>query len=117
MSLSGNIAISQGRGLGGTGGKLVVAAGLADLAAAITPKTALVYTTFRDERVQEALKVTKAASVPLLVDASSSVPPFENFTKFAKWGVDLYTVSGGKGLGGPQCSGVLLGRKPRGAGC
>ena len=93
------------------GGKLVIAAGLADLAAAITPKTALVYTTFRDERVQEALKVTKAANVPLLVDASSSVPPFENFTKFAKWGVDLYTVSGGKGLGGPQCSGVLLGRK------
>jgi L-seryl-tRNA(Ser) seleniumtransferase len=93
------------------GGKLVIAAGLADLAAAITPKTALVYTTFRDERVQEALKVTKAAGVPLLVDASSSVPPFENFTKFAKWGVDLYTVSGGKGLGGPQCSGVLLGRK------
>ena len=93
------------------GGKLVIAAGLADLAAAITPKTALVYTTFRDERVQEALKITKAAGVPLLVDASSSVPPFENFTKFAKWGVDLYTVSGGKGLGGPQCSGVLLGRK------
>jgi L-seryl-tRNA(Ser) seleniumtransferase len=93
------------------GGRLVIAAGLADLAAAITPRTVLVYTTFRDERVQDALKVTKAAGVPLLVDASSSVPPFENFTKFAKWGVDLYTVSGGKGLGGPQCSGVLLGRK------
>jgi L-seryl-tRNA(Ser) seleniumtransferase len=93
------------------GGKLVVAAGQADLAAAITPKTALVYTTWRDERVQDALKVTRAAGVPLLVDASSAVPPFENFTKFAKWGVDLYCVSGGKGLGGPQCSGLLLGRK------
>ena len=93
------------------GGKLVIAATLADLQGAITSQTALVYTTFRDERVQDALKVTKAAGVPLLVDASSSVPPFENFTKFAKWGVDLYTVSGGKGLGGPQCSGVLLGRK------
>ncbi len=93
------------------GGRLVIAAELGDLAKAITPKTALVYTTFRDERVQEALKVTKAAGVPLLVDASSSVPPFENFTKYAKWGVDLYTVSGGKGLSGPQCSGVLLGRK------
>jgi uncharacterized pyridoxal phosphate-dependent enzyme len=94
-----------------TGGKLVVAAGQADLAAAITPKTALVYTTWRDERVQDALKVTRAAGVPLLVDASSAVPPYENFTKFAKWGVDLYCVSGGKGLGGPQCSGLLLGRK------
>jgi len=81
------------------------------LAGAITPKTCLVYTTWRDERVQEALKVTKAAGVPLLVDASSAVPPFENFTKFAKWGVDLYCISGGKGLGGPQCSGLLLGRK------
>jgi seryl-tRNA(Sec) selenium transferase len=30
---------------------------------------------------------------------------------FAKMGCDLYTVSGGKGLCGPQCSGVLLGRK------
>ncbi len=93
------------------GGKLVLAPTLADLAGAIGPKTCLVYTTFRDERVQEALKVTKPAGVPLLVDASSSVPPFENFTKFAKWGVDLYAISGGKGLGGPQCSGLLLGRK------
>jgi L-seryl-tRNA(Ser) seleniumtransferase len=93
------------------GGKLVIAATQADLAGAITPKTCLVYTTWRDERVQEALKVTRAAGVPLLVDASSAVPPFENFTKFAKWGVDLYCISGGKGLGGPQCSGLLLGRK------
>jgi len=93
------------------GGKLVLAPTQADLAGAIGPKTCLVYTTFRDERVLEALKVTKAAGVPLLVDASSSVPPFENFTKFAMWGVDLYAISGGKGLGGPQCSGLLLGRK------
>lgn len=93
------------------GGKLVLAPTLADLPGAIGPKTCLVYTTFRDERVQDALKVTKPAGVPLLVDASSSVPPFENFTKFAKWGVDLYAISGGKGLGGPQCSGLLLGRK------
>jgi uncharacterized pyridoxal phosphate-dependent enzyme len=93
------------------GGKLVLAPTLADLAGAIGPKTCLVYTTFRDERVQDALKVTKPAGVPLLVDASSSVPPFENFTKYAKWGVDLYAISGGKGLGGPQCSGLLLGRK------
>ena len=93
------------------GGKLVIAKEQADLAGAITPKTALVYTTWRDERVQDALKVTRAAGVPLLVDASSAVPPFENFTKFAKWGVDLYCISGGKGLGGPQCSGLLLGRK------
>ena len=93
------------------GGKLVIAATLADLPGAITAQTAMVYTTFHDERVQEALKVTKAKGVPLMVDGSATVPPFENFTKYAKWGVDLYTISGGKGMGGPQCSGVLLGRK------
>jgi L-seryl-tRNA(Ser) seleniumtransferase len=93
------------------GGKLVLAPTQEDLQGAINAKTTLVYTTWRDERVLEALKVTKAAGVPLLVDASSAVPPFENFTKFAKWGVDLYCISGGKGLGGPQCSGLLLGRK------
>ena len=93
------------------GGKLVVAQDLSNLKGAITSQTAMVYTAYHDERVQDALKITKAAGVPLFVDGSDSVPPFENFTKFAKWGVDMYTISGGKGLGGPQCSGVLLGRK------
>jgi L-seryl-tRNA(Ser) seleniumtransferase len=93
------------------GGKLVLAPTVADLPAAITPRTALVYSGFHDERVVGALKITKPAGVPLMVDASATIPPFDNFTKHAKWGVDLYTFSGGKGLCGPQCSGVLLGRK------
>ena len=94
------------------GGKLVIAPSGDDLQAAITPQTALGYTTWRDdERVTKALKITRAAGVPLLVDASSAIPPFENFTRFAKLGVDLYCISGGKGLGGPQCSGLLIGRQ------
>jgi hypothetical protein len=39
------------------------------------------------------------------------IPPFENFTRFAKMGVDHYCFSGGKGFRGPQCSGILLGRQ------
>ena len=42
-----------------------------------------------------------------------AIPPFENFTKFAKWGVDMYCFSGGKELSGPRCSGLLLDRKNR----
>jgi uncharacterized pyridoxal phosphate-dependent enzyme len=94
------------------GGKLVIANTGDDLSAAITAQTAMVYTTWRDdERLTKALEITRPAGVPLFVDGSSAIPPFENFTRFAKLGVDLYAFSGGKGLGGPQCSGLLLGRQ------
>jgi seryl-tRNA(Sec) selenium transferase len=93
------------------GARLVLADDLSALPGKISAQTAMAYTTWRDERVIDAVKITKAAGVPLFVDASSAIPPFDNFTKFAKWGVDLYCFSGGKGLGGPQCSGLLLGRK------
>jgi L-seryl-tRNA(Ser) seleniumtransferase len=93
------------------GGKLVVANTVDDLQPAITPQTAMVYTTWRDDRLESALKITKAAGVPLLLDDAAGIPPFENFSRYAKIGVDLYCFSGGKGLCGPQCAGVLLGQK------
>jgi uncharacterized pyridoxal phosphate-dependent enzyme len=93
------------------GGKLVIAKTVEDLPSAITSQTAMVYTTWRDERLERVLKITKPAGVPLLVDDAAGIPPFHWFTYYAKIGVDLYCFSGGKGLSGPQCSGVLLGRK------
>jgi seryl-tRNA(Sec) selenium transferase len=45
------------------------------------------------------------------LDAADEIPPFENFSRFAKMDVDLYCFSGGKGLCGPQAAGVLLGRQ------
>ncbi len=93
------------------GGKLVVARTVEDLKPALTSQTAMVYTTWRDERLESVLKVTKAAGIPLLLDDAAGIPPFENFSRYARMGVDLYCFSGGKGLCGPQCSGLLLGRK------
>ncbi len=93
------------------GGKLVIANTVADLQPAITPQTAMVYTTWRDERIESILKITKPAGVPVLLDDAGGIPPFDSFTRYAKIGVDLFCFSGGKGLSGPQCSGVLLGRK------
>jgi seryl-tRNA(Sec) selenium transferase len=93
------------------GGKLVLVHDVSDLQAAITPETAMVYTTWRDDRLPEALKITRAAGVPLLLDDAAGIPPFENLTRYAKMGIDLYCFSGGKGFCGPQCSGLLLGRK------
>jgi L-seryl-tRNA(Ser) seleniumtransferase len=93
------------------GGKLIVAKTVADLQPAMTSQTAMVYTTWRDDRIESILKITKPAGIPVLLDDAGGIPPFENFTRYAKIGVDLFCFSGGKGLSGPQCSGVLLGRK------
>src|SRR6204780_3990724 len=93
------------------GGKLVMAHGEDHLHSAITSQTAMVYTTWRDDRLSRALGITRNAGVPLLLDDAAGIPPFENLTRYAKLGVDIYCFSGGKGLRGPQCSGILLGRK------
>ena len=49
--------------------------------------------------------------VPTLIDAAADVPPVENLWKYTKLGFDLVGFSGGKGLRGPQSTGLLLGRK------
>ena len=71
----------------------------------------MVYTTCADDRLEAVLKITKPAGVPVLLDDAAGIPPYENFTSYAKTGVDMYCFSGGKGLCGPQGSGLLLGRK------
>src|SRR5512137_2859627 len=93
------------------GGKLVMAFTHEELQTALNERTAMVYTTARGERLEKAIPITKKAGVPLLVDWAAGIPPIENLSLPAKMGVDLYTFSGGKGLCGPQCTGLLLGRK------
>jgi len=61
--------------------------------------------------LEECIRISKAARVPILVDAAAEVPPFDNLSAYAKMGVDLVAFSGGKGLRGPQNAGLLLGRK------
>ena len=58
----------------------------------------------------EIVSVCRAAGVPVFVDAAGGIPPIENIGRYAEKGVDLYGFSGGKGLRGPSCSGLLLGR-------
>jgi seryl-tRNA(Sec) selenium transferase len=95
-----------------TGAKLIVAPTVNDLNSAITSQTAMIYTTRHDDdRITQILKISKLAGVPLMVDQAAGIPPYSNFTRYAKLGVDLFCFSGGKGLMGPQVSGLLLGRK------
>ena len=63
------------------------------------------------DELQKELAIAKDHKVPLLLDDAAGIPPADNAKLYARMGIDLYTFSGGKGLRGPQCSGVLLGRK------
>jgi uncharacterized pyridoxal phosphate-dependent enzyme len=93
------------------GGKLVLVHGEEELQNAINDKTAMIYTTDLGERLEKQISIARAARVPLLLDDAAGIPPIGNLRLYAKMGCDLYTFSGGKGLMGPQCSGILLGRK------
>jgi L-seryl-tRNA(Ser) seleniumtransferase len=57
------------------------------------------------------IRVAHQHNIPCFNDAAADVPPISNLWKYTQMGFDLVTFSGGKGLRGPQCSGLLLGRK------
>ena len=94
-----------------TGAKLVLVSKPEEIAAAINDHTAMIYTTDLGDKLSREAAISKEHNVPLLLDDAAGIPPIDNIQLYAKMKLDLYTFSGGKGLRGPQCSGVLLGRK------
>ena len=57
------------------------------------------------------VRIAHQHGVPCFNDAAADVPPISNLWNYTQMGFDLVTFSGGKGLRGPQCTGLLLGRK------
>jgi L-seryl-tRNA(Ser) seleniumtransferase len=94
-----------------TGAKLVLVFAPEELSNAINENTAMVYTTDLGEKLQRQLAIVKDRKVPMLLDDAAGIPPADNARLYARMKIDLYAFSGGKGLCGPQCSGLLLGRK------
>ena len=98
------------------GTRLIEVETLADAAKAVTERTAmLLYFNLHGPHgkipVDEFAALGKEKSIPTLIDAAADIPPIENYSRFLKMGYDLAAFSGGKVLRGPQCSGMLLGRK------
>jgi uncharacterized pyridoxal phosphate-dependent enzyme len=94
-----------------TGAKLVLVETPEEIANAVTADTAMIYTTSLGDKLARELAVAKQKQIPMLLDDAAGIPPADNLKLYARMKIDLYTFSGGKGLQGPQCSGVLLGRK------
>jgi len=94
-----------------TGAKLIVVETPQEMANAINQNTAMIYTTHLGDELRAENAVAKKYKVPMLLDDAAGIPPVENMKLYAQMGLDMYAFSGGKGLRGPQCSGLLLGRK------
>lgn len=86
------------------------------LESAITEQTALIVYVVAPWAAKGALPLNQTCevahrhNVPVLVDAAAMLPPADNLWKFIAEGADLVAYSGGKGIGGPQSSGILAGR-------
>ena len=88
-----------------------------ELENAITEKTAAIFYFANPSRehlwvpYEKAISIAKRHNVPFIVDAAAQLPPPENLWRFTQMGADLALFSGGKGLCGPQSSGLIVGKK------
>ena len=86
-----------------------------EMAARIGPATAGAFYHGQAETaglpIADFVRVAHAHGLPVLVDASMSLPPRDNLRRFITAGADLVAFSGGKTIGGPQASGFLAGRR------
>ena len=84
-----------------------------DLAGALGPSTAAVVTCDWEGclPIERTVAIAGARNVPVIVDAAGDVPPVDNFWRYTReLGADAVVVSGGKGLCGPQATGLVLGK-------
>jgi len=88
-----------------------------DMERAINDKTAAILYFYNVTRMkglvplEQGIEIAKRRDVPLIVDAAAQIPPVDSLWRFTQMGADLVIFSGGKGLRGPQSSGLILGRK------
>jgi uncharacterized pyridoxal phosphate-dependent enzyme len=99
-----------------TGIQLVVIETREELRNAVGPKTAMMhFTNFANAageiKVVEWLKLAKEYNLPTMIDAAADTPPVSHLWDYANMGYDMITFSGGKAIRGPQCAGLLIGRK------
>jgi len=99
-----------------TGVKLVEVETPYELSRAINDRTAMMhFTNFANAagqiKVDEWAKLAKRYNVPCMNDAAADTPPVSHLWDYTNMGYDLVTFSGGKAMRGPQCAGLLIGRK------
>ncbi len=88
-----------------------------DIEVAINENTAAIFVFYKNllmdgqVALEQQITIAKKHGLPIVIDAAAQIPPVENLWWFTQQGADLVLFSGGKGLCGPQSSGLILGRK------
>ena len=99
-----------------TGVKLIVVESVDDVKKAINSQTAMMhFSNFANDegqiKVEEWVKLAHEHNVPAFIDAAADTPPVSHLWDYANMGYDLIAFSGGKAIRGPQCAGLLVGKK------
>jgi uncharacterized pyridoxal phosphate-dependent enzyme len=99
-----------------TGVKLVEIETREQLRRAVNDRTAMMhFTNFANAageiKVDEWVKLAKQYNVLCMNDAAADTPPVSHLWDYTNMGYDLVAFSGGKAMRGPQCAGLLIGRK------
>lgn len=87
-----------------------------ELERALSERTAMMFFLNKADRSgeigrEEWIEIARANGVPTMNDAAADIPPPERLRSYVEEGFDMVIFSGGKGLLGPQASGLLLGRR------
>jgi uncharacterized pyridoxal phosphate-dependent enzyme len=99
-----------------TGVKLIEVETREELRKAVNSRTAMMhFTNFANSdgqiKVDEWAKLAKEYNIPSFIDAAADTPPVSHLWDYTVMGYDLAAFSGGKAIRGPQCAGLLIGRK------
>jgi L-seryl-tRNA(Ser) seleniumtransferase len=87
-----------------------------ELKRAINRKTAaIVYFHFDPQEgvlpLEDVIEIAHRKRVPVIVDAAAEIPPKNNLARFLRMGADLVLFSGGKDIGAPNDTGMILGKR------
>lgn len=88
-----------------------------DIEAHTSAQTAAIFYVAKCEKkdgsvpLRDVIEFGRRQNIPVIVDAADELPPVGNLRKYIDMGAHAAVFSGGKGLEGPQGSGLVLGDK------